>query len=304
MRGKPRILALCAVGAALAAARLSGQTTLDGREELASDRPEAWAMRWFAAALAPSGFGAAESTDPGRVDLALDAAWLPDLSERQRTVGFDGTKVEDLNRAPAAPRARARFGLPAGFSLDLGWIPPIRFDGARANLLSLGLARPLLERGPWRLGARLTGTVGRLDGDFTCPAAAAGAGADPVRNPYGCERKSEDQVDLNQVGFELGLAYRSPARPALGVWLGGALRRVDSTFHVRADWNGIHDRTRLDYTGNDWDLAAGLSWRMRPTWESSAELRWTPLDVVRTGGGGAESDPLLQVLLSLAYRLR
>lgn len=309
MRRNGRRLALalsltlaCALGAS---APVAAQPLLDGREQLAADRPEAWAMRWFAAALAPAGTAPGGATQAGRIDLGLDLGWLPSLSARQRTIGFDGTKVEDLNRAPMAPTPRARFGLPAGFVLDLGWIPPAEVDGARANLLSLGLARTLAERGPWRLGARLTARHGRLSGDFTCPAAAAAAGADPVRNPYGCAAASDDRMDLDLFGAELGLAWRPVATPALALWLSGSAWRLDSTFQVQADWGGVRDRTRLDYAGTDWGLATGLSWRPSDAWEGTAELRWTPLDVARPAdGGGTRTDALLQVVAGFAYRVR
>jgi hypothetical protein len=303
MRARRLLFLLWVACGVLAAGPLTAQGALTGREKLAADRPEAWAMRWFAAALAPSDPGVAGSAPSGRVELGLDAAWLPSLSERQRTVGFGGTKVEDLNRSPVAPSLRARFGLPSRWQIDAGWTPPLEIDGARANLFSVGLSRALLERGPWRLGARLGGQTGRLEGDFTCPAATAAAGADPARNPYGCERASSDRVDLDQAEAGLGLAYRSPARPAWAIWLGGSVRRVRSSFRVHADWSGIRDRSQLEYAGNDWGLAAGVSWSTASRWSSAAELRWTPLDVTRPGAG-SESDPLLQLRFSLAYRLR
>jgi hypothetical protein len=278
---------------------------IDGREALDDDRPEAWAMRWFAAALAPSGFGTVPGAEAGQIEAAVDAVWLPELSERQRTVGFGGTKTEDLNRAPAVARPRVRVALPARFALEGAWLPPVAIDGARANLLSLALARPLLERYRWRLGLRVAATTGTLQGDFTCPADAAAAGADPIGNPYACEAASEDEIDLDDYGAELGFTFRPAATPALELWTTGTLRRTRSSFQTDARYGGLIDRGRLDHSGSDWGLATGLAWRDERWW-AGAELRWTPLEVDRApvGSGGSEDDPLLHGLLTLAYRLR
>lgn len=288
------------------AAGAGAQLRLDTREELARSRPEAWAQRWFAAALAPSGFGPAEAGRWRELDLAIDLASLPTLTREQRTVGFGGTKLEDLNRSPLVARPRARIGLPAGFALDASWLPPVEIDGARGNLFALGLSRPLLEREGWRLTSRLWLQTGALEGDFVCPRAAAEAGDDAEANPYACAEASEDRMELDQAGLELALAWTPRSRPALDTWFAFSTRSLDSSFVVDARWSGIDDHSRLDYDGIDWGLAAGLAWRARAGWRTAAELRWTPLEVRRPsdGGGGASDDPLLHFLATVAYRLR
>jgi hypothetical protein len=306
VRPHSRIAAAVALALFAGVAGAGAQILLDTREELARSRPEAWALRWFSAALAPSGFGPAETARSGGVELALDVAGLPRLSREQRTTGFDGTKVEDLNRAPLVARPRALFGLPGGFTVDASWLPPIEFDGARANLLMLGLSRPVLETGSLRLAPRLWLQSGVLEGDFVCPRAAAEAGVDPVANPYGCLTASEDRVDLDQVGLDLALSWSPRARPALAAWLSVSARALDSSFRTDALWSGIEDHSRLDYDGGDWGLGTGLSWRSSGGWRAGAELRWTPLEVIRpaTGGGRSSDDSLLQLQASVAYRLR
>jgi hypothetical protein len=73
----------------------------------------------------------------GAVEVGFELGGIPSLNERQRTVGFDGTKVEDLNRTPVFGRLRLLVGLPAGFSAEVGWVPPIEIDGSTSNLLDL-----------------------------------------------------------------------------------------------------------------------------------------------------------------------
>jgi hypothetical protein len=301
--GLTAALLIVSLGSAVAA---RAQGRLDSREELARSRPEAWALRWYSAALAPSSFGPVE---PGRargIELALDLAGLPSLSAEQRTVGFNGTKLEDLNRAPVAARARAAFGLPARFTVDVSWLPPVEVDGASANLLAVGVARPLLESGTLRLTPRLWLQTGSMEGDFVCPSDAAAAGDDPVANPYGCARPSEDRIELDQAGLDLALAWSPPPHPALATWIAISARALDSSFRVDALWSGLEDRSRLDYDGGDWTLAGGLSWRSQKGWDTALELRWTPLEVLRPldGGGQPSDDSLLQVQATIGYRLR
>jgi hypothetical protein len=290
---------LACVGPAVA------RVTLDGREDLDRRRPEAWALRWFAAAVEPSGFGVPELPGAGRVELSLELDAVPRLSAKQRTVGFGGTKTEDLNRSPVLAYPRVRVGLPAGFVLDGSWAPPVALDGARANLFGIGLSRTVLERGGTRLGLRLGVFGGTIRGDFTCPSAAAAAGDDPARNPYACESASDDSVRIGAAGLEATLAHRFRRRPALESWLAVSARRLDSSFRADARWNGIDDRSRLDYRGSDWGLGAGLSWRRGATWRYSAEARWVPLEVARPpAAGGRQRDDLLQARVRISLRFR
>lgn len=288
------------------AASVSAQPVLDVRERLDADRPEAWAMRWFAAALAPTGFGLAPEQPAGAVELALEAAWIPHLSAEQRTIGFDGTKTEDLNRSPFAAGPRVRVALPADWSLDATWLPPVEVDGARGNLLGVGAAKTLLERGRFRLGTRLSAIDGTFDGDFTCPADAVAAGEDPDRNPYRCEAASDDEVALTALALELAGAWRPAWARGVEFWVAGLVRHVDSTFQVDARYDGIIDRTRLDYSGVDWGLATGAGGRAGGRWRWMAELDWTPLDVgvEPVGRGHDVYDPMINLRLGLAYRLR
>src|SRR5690348_960749 len=99
--GPPSRARLSATAGALLLA-LSAPLFADSfREELDRRRPEAWAMRYFAAATLSTGVGIPVSRRRGDFDLGLEADSIPYLSTEQRTVGFHGTKVEDLNRSPA-----------------------------------------------------------------------------------------------------------------------------------------------------------------------------------------------------------
>ena len=298
----PALLLLLVAGATGAVA----QGVIDEREQLDEGRPEAWAMRWFSAALTPTAFGVPDASEPGRLELALEAAWIPQLSEEQRTIGFDGTKVEDLNRSPVAGGPRVWYALPAGWTVDATWMPPIEVDGATANLVGVGAARPLWEGEGLRLGFRLSAFAGDLKGDFTCSEDEAAAGPDPEANPYACEAASNDELDLAVFALELAAARRFERWPEAEAWVAAIVRHVDATFQVDARYAGLIDHTRLDYDGLDWGVAAGLGWRAGEQWRWVAEVDWTPLDVdvEPVGRGHDVYDPMINVRLGIGYRLR
>jgi hypothetical protein len=273
-------------------------------EELDSTRTEAWAMRWFAAVATPTAFGVATATAPWSFELALEGGSIPSLSAEERRVGFNGTKVEDLNRAPLFGRPVARLGLPGDVTLSAGWVPPVDFDGIAPNLLSFALARPLWTGERGRLGAQLFYLDGRIDGDISCPQDEVDAGDDPVGNPFGCEEASNDTMAITSWGLELGYAWQ--ATPKVDLFLSGIWQRLDAEFQVRALYDGFLDRNKLLYDGDSYAWTAGLGWQASAQLRLAGELFYSPLDVVRdpTGQGPSQNDPLFNFRLMGTYRLR
>lgn len=273
-------------------------------EELDATRTEAWAMRWFAAVATPTMFGVASETEPWSFDLGFEGGSIPSLSEEDRRVGFNGTKVEDLNRAPLFGRPVVRLGLPADFTLSAGWVPPIDFDGVEPNLLSIALARPLWTGERGRLGAQLFYLDGKIEGDISCPQTEVDAGDDPVGNPFGCEEASNDTMSITSWGLELGYAWQ--ATPTVDLFVTGLWQQLDSEFQVRALYDGFLDRNRLVYSGDDYAWMAGAGWQATEKLRIAGELFYSPLDVVRdpTGQGPSENDPLFNFRLMGTYRLR
>jgi len=291
---------------ALAAAPSAAQPVIDFREELAAERPEAWAMRWFAAALAPSGFGAPQGRAAGSLELAAEVGWLPELSEAERTVGFNGTKTEDLNRSPVFGRIRAEVGLGRGFLARIGWIPPVEVDGMKPNLLSLALARPLVARGRFRLGGALVVDWGEISGDLTCDAASAAAGDDPVANPFGCEAPSDDEQRIESYGLEAAASWELGSTRRWQAHFAAAIRRLDAELRVDARYAGLIDRSVLAYEGTEWSLGGGFSRTFGEELRLALDAIYSPLDVVRDplGRAPSENDPLLNVRLLVGWRVR
>lgn len=273
-------------------------------EELEATRTEAWAMRWFAAVATPTMFGVAAESEPWSFDLAFEGGLIPSLSEEDRRVGFNGTKVEDINRSPLFGRPVVRLGLPGQFTLAAGWVPPIDFDGVEPNLLSLALARPIWAGERGRLGAQAFYLDGDIEGDISCPQDEVDAGDDPVGNPFGCEEVSNDTMSITSWGLELGYAWR--ATPTVELFVTGLWQQLDSEFQVRATYSGFVDRNRLVYDGDDYAWTGGVGWQATANLHLAGELFYSPLDVVRdpTGQGPSENDPLFNFRVMGSYKLR
>ena len=290
--------------ALLAAAPVGAQPVVAPEQELGFDRPESWAMKYYGSVLLFTGFGAAEETAPGSVELALDGGWVPSLSAEQRTVGFAGTKEEDLNRAPVYGRPRVTFGLPADWSLTVSYLPEVEISEVEAELAALAVERPLWRGRRWRVAGRVAAQWGMLAGDITCPADVVAAGADPRRNPLECEAPSADEMTLRSGSVELATALAPVPGGRVEPYVTLAGHRFDTDFQVDARYSGILDRTLLLTEGTTWSLAGGVGYAVSRSWRLAAEAFYSPLDVERRAGRGPETDALFTVRGLLAYRLR
>lgn len=288
------------------AAPLAGQglPVLDLKEQLDFDRPEAWAMKFFASASLLTSLGDVERREPGSIALGFEAMSLPHLDRGQRTVGFNGQKEENLNRTPAWGRLRAFVGLPAGFTATIAWIPPLELEGVEANLVGLALERPIWQGQRWGLGARLFGQLGTAQGDFTCTAQDASAPVGSPENAFGCEGVSSDEVELRYVGLE-AVASRRLGGPRDGrLHASVFVQRMDLDFQVDAQTFGVLDRTLLLADGTTWAVALGGGAKLFGRARASAEVFYTPLSVERAGESGSSNDPLLNVRVLLRVPVR
>lgn len=292
------LLATSAAGPAVA------QVLLEIREELDFDRPESWAMKYYGSLALPVGLGVPRAVEAGQIELGLELGWVPHLSAAERTVGFAGTKTEDLNRTPVFGRARLEVGLPGSLSLTLGMVPPVELSGLEPAFAFVALGRPLRETDRWRLGGRLFAQHGEIEGDLTCTAAEAAAGADPVRNPFLCEQPSRDRMLLRAAGAELGLAWRPRSRPRLEPRLALAVSRLDMELRVRARYAGIIDRTDLLTDGTTVALIAGVDLRSGERGRLAVDLFYSPLDVARPPATRAANEGLLNLRAAFSVRLR
>ena len=273
---------------------------IDDVEELDWDRPEAWAMKYFNSVSLLTGLGPPRVRDKWSFEIGLELDSIPHLSEDQRRVGFGGAKVEDLNRLPVFFRPRLTIGLPAKWSLDIAYVPPIEVRGVKSSLFALGLERSVYSAGPWTLGIRLYGQVGGIKSDFTCTSDEASHPPGPPDNIWGCEAPSEDEVTLNYAGAAFTGGYRY--RKTDFHW-GLAANYMDMEFQVDAVTYGVIDRNLLLADGWTWSFNGGASWRIGARARLSAELFYGPLSVVRPPSTSEDNDPLINLRTMLRIDL-
>lgn len=117
----------------------------------------------FAASTFMTGFGSTPALAPWSWSVGAELAYIPRLSEAQRRVGFNGTKLEDLNKTPVFGRLRLMLGLPGGFGAELGYTPALQINGTELHdLVAMGIGRRLFESGRFSLSERLFGQHGQV----------------------------------------------------------------------------------------------------------------------------------------------
>lgn len=292
------LLRLCCA-ALLSASPLAGaQSVVESDRHLATDTPEAWAMRYFAGTTLMTSLGETAVLPAWRWSVAADLGNIPRLSDAQRRVGFGGIKDEDLNKSPVFGRLRFAMGLPDGWVAELGYTPPLEIDGARPrNVVAMALGRRVVETDAITLSLRALGQVGRVTGDITCPADVATA-TDPLGNPFGCRAPSNDTFTTNYYGVDATLGWSA------GNWrwhAGAGVSRTRLAVRVDALVDSINDRSRLTSNGLLAWFTVGARVALDPRWSVAGELLHVPLDVRRPPDDRRESDPLTGVRLQLRY---
>jgi len=291
---------LATVLVALATAGPGSAQVIDDVEELDWDRPEAWAMKYYNSVSLLTGMGAPEARRAWSFEIGLELDTIPQLSEDQRRIGFGGSKVEDLNRLPVFFRPRLTVGLPAEFSLDVAWVPPVKLEGLTTNLFSIGLERPFYSAGALVLGGRIYGQIGTIEGDLTCTADEASYPPGPPNNIWGCEAPSSDELSLNHVGLAFTGGYT--VKRTTFHW-GLAANYMDMEFQVDALTDGIRDHTLLLADGWTWSINGGASWKLSERFSIAGEIFYSPLSVVRPPSNDSENDGLLNLRTMLRIRL-
>ncbi len=280
------------------------QPVLDFEERLDFDRTESWAMKYFASTNLLTGLGVPRSSEPGSVELGLEGLWIPSLSEKERTVGFNGTKTEDLNKTSVFVRPRLVIGLPRNLSLEVSYVPPIEVFDIEPHLLALGVGRPVRDSRRWRLGLRVYSQYGTLKGDFTCSESDAAARDDPERNPFGCEEPSRDETTIFSASAEVSVALKLGDGARFEPYFSLGLTRMDLEFQANARYRGIIDRSKLVTDGQTFYVALGTDYRVSPRWRWASEIFYSSLDVVRPPTTSTQNDPLLNARTVLRYALR
>lgn len=276
---------------------LAGQTIV---ESLEFDRPESWAMRYFAAAGLMVNSGPPVALDKGQFGLGFDISNVPRLSKSERMVGFNGTKEENLNKAPVIARPLVHYGITKRLSATAAYVPPVEvFDRLETHLAGLFFNYEFLNSDRFRVVLRAGGQWSEATGDFTCSAEIAGI-MDPEINPFGCEEPSNDTFTSLTATAEVSVDYRLSVKHAFDVFLGAAYTYADLEFEVDALWGGgFQDQRRLMTEGDIWTFSGGAKWAVTDRIHAALSLIHTPLDVRRPPDFKAKSSSLTQFRMAV-----
>jgi len=236
-------------------------------------------MAFYSAALAFSPVGAPRLiTSPWGGSLGLELSYVPALSEAQRSAGF--SKTESTNLAPIIPRPRAALTLPAGFSLEGSWIPPIRAFGVKANLVSGALARPIAIGANTIITPRVAGTTGWVEGPITCnDELETRSDGDALFYTHVCHgMESADRFEPQAMSGEI-VATRMLRAGTLAPYVGVGVRRETNRFDVGVRYTDgsidpNHPILELDLTRGYGFV--GATWAGPRTSALSAELFYAP----------------------------
>lgn len=238
------------------------------------------------------------------MEIGAEAGSIPHLSKDERTVGFNGTKEEDLNHSPIFARPRVTIGLPWRAALTVSYVPPVRIAGLKPHLFAFALERPLYESDPVTVGLRFYGQVGKVTGPITCWDDVVKFPPGSPENPYGCEEESNDRAGQNYLGLEVSAAWRLEQLGGLTPWAAVAGNYLDTEAQVNALTYGFRDRSLLTSETWTFSASAGAGYPLSERMTFSLGLFYTPLSVERPTATSRHNDALFNVRALVSYRFQ
>jgi hypothetical protein len=274
------------------------------QEHLGFDRPEAWAMKYFTAVSLMQGNGEPDTLNKGQFALGFDISNIPYLSKEERTVGFDGIKEENMNKAPFLARPVIHYGITNKLSVSGSYVPQIEvFDRLETHMASLFFNYDLLQKGRFQLTLKLGAQWSEAIGDFTCAEEISGI-MDFEINPYGCIEPSHDRFTSLTGTVDCTLFYRLTKKRAIDAFIDVAYTYADMEFRVDALWGGGFADLREQYaSGGIWSFGLGLSFQLTPRLHGNVAVLHSPLDVRRPFDYDLENDSLTYFRFGLNFLL-
>ncbi len=254
-------------------------TTTAAAQIVCRPGPESNEANTFAAMSVPLVFGPAGAIgeDPSaRFWVGFEGTLLPNIDSATTvpTVCRPGKEGENTDFSPAFGRLRAGVALLSWLDLEAGWVPPIRVNGVKANLLSVALGGRV-SLGPGSLAIRGHATVGEILAPITCNEDAL---ADPASECFGGQL-SEDSYKPNIFGVDATFAF--PLGSKFRPYLGAGYNRLQPRFQVNfTNRVGFTDDQKVEVNLNRLAVFGGLTWLPSRRLGITGEIYSQPADAV------------------------
>lgn len=245
---------------------------------------EAKVLRKFEVPLAFGRAGATPDLARGAVQVSLDVSYLPRIDAATATPTYcrPGKPPEHVNLLFGAPRPRILIGVRPGLLLEASWIPPIRVNGVKADLLGLALARRWPAGPVAHFTARAHASIGVIHADITCTADQVKPSG-PPQCAGGLPGPSDDRFAPNVFGVEAawdwtpsGWAWHPYAGVGYNVELARFVTDPNNTL-VHQDVGGNYYRP---------SLFGGGTVQVNPVLGVTVDLYWVPADALTWRVGG------------------
>jgi hypothetical protein len=243
---------------ALSAVPLSAQDCTEGNLPSSSNEAELFRIRGtsmvFARVSSPM------ALQPGRLILLMEGSTLPSIDDGTATPTYcrPGKPAENVNLLPLLPRPRMLFGLNDELVLELSWIPPVRVQDVKANLVGMALSRSA-ALGDGLVSIRGHATFGEIRAPITCT-------EDQIAEPLGSNEcaggaePSDDHYRPNSFGVEMSYGWPLGGgrfRPYFGAGVNWLRPRFQVDFTDEAD---VHQDQRVEGNYRRVALFGGGTW--------------------------------------------
>lgn len=249
-------IALAAVSVSLV---LAPAAAAQGLCTPSADSHEAQLFQAYSVPLAYAFAGSSGALAPGALRLMVEGTYLPDIDEdiRTPTTCRPGKGPEHTDFLFAYPRPRAAVGLPGGLQLEASWVPPVRLNGVKSDLVGFSLDRgfPIGTTGT-ELLLRAHATFGVIQAPITCDDERL---TDPSTECFQGSR-SDDHYHPNIFGVEGIFAWSlggGRVRPFIGAGANVLRPRFQVNFTNRL---GQLDNTKVEVDMTRGALLGGATW--------------------------------------------
>ena len=242
---------------------------------------EARLLAFYAAPIAFSTANGPAALPVWGVRLGVEVAPVPvpTASLRRTSLCYQSTE-QSTRLAPLFGRPRLTVGLPAGFSIEGSYLPPITIDGATPSLGSIALARTQAlpgSAGRARLALRVHGTAGTVRGAITCAREALQT-TDADAPCYGTH-PSRDTFRPDMYGAEAAVGVLV-AHARMTVFGGAGVSWLRPQFRVGfTDHRGATDTTRVLARLTRLTVVGGATAQVTGAFDISVQVFSTPADV-------------------------